>query len=54
MTHPLPRRMALGLGAAVLAAPALRAQPSSIRIVVPFAAGGSTDAVARLVSPGLT
>ena len=25
-----------------------------IRIIVPFAAGGSTDAVARLVTPGLT
>jgi len=54
MTHPLPRRAALGLGAAMLAAPALRAQPASIRIIVPFAPGGSTDAVARLVSPGLT
>jgi len=47
---------------AVLAAPLLtpalaRAEtwPSgSIRIIVPFAAGGSTDAVARLASPGLT
>ena len=54
MTHPLPRRAALGLGAAILAAPAVHAQPASIRIIVPFAAGGSTDAVARLVSPGLT
>ncbi|MBS7811156.1 tripartite tricarboxylate transporter substrate binding protein [Roseococcus pinisoli] len=44
--------------AAPLAAPAVaRAQswPSgAIRIIVPFAAGGSTDAVARIVSPGLT
>ena len=44
--------------AAPLALPVLaRAQswPSgSIRIIVPFAAGGSTDAVARLASPGLS
>ncbi len=56
---PVSRRALLASPlAAPLAIPALaQAQtwPSgAIRIVVPFAAGGSTDAVARIVSPGLT
>jgi tripartite-type tricarboxylate transporter receptor subunit TctC len=59
MTHRMTRRRAaLGLAGAALAASPPHAQPASpggpLRVIVPFAPGGSTDAVARLVTPGLS
>lgn len=53
----LTRRVLLTATAA-LAAPAIQAQPAwpsgTIRVVPPFPAGGSTDALARLLQPHLT
>jgi tripartite-type tricarboxylate transporter receptor subunit TctC len=51
----LTRRAALAVSLSVPALARAQTWPSgSIRIIVPFAAGGSTDAVARIATPGLT
>ncbi|MEN9499458.1 MAG: hypothetical protein RIS83_1277 [Pseudomonadota bacterium] len=52
MSLHFTRRAGLGALAAATILPA-RAQGNAIRIIVPFGPGGSTDAVARMVSPGL-
>lgn len=55
MTLAIPRRAALGLAAAALLAPPLRAQTvaRNARVIVGFPPGGSSDVVARLYAERL-
>jgi tripartite-type tricarboxylate transporter receptor subunit TctC len=50
----MPRRRALLAAPMLVAAPAARAQQRPLRIITPFATGGSTDTLARLVGARIT
>jgi tripartite-type tricarboxylate transporter receptor subunit TctC len=50
----MPRRRALLVAPMLLAAPAARAQQRPLRIITPFATGGSTDTLARMVGARIT
>ncbi len=52
LPHPLRRTLVLA-SAALAAAPLRAQQPRSLRIIVPFTPGGSTDILARALAPKL-
>ncbi len=50
----MPRRRALLVAPALLAAPPARAQQRPLRIITPFATGGATDTLARIIGARIT